>query len=182
MTKKKPLLYMHGVAAEFEDANALKGAAQKARDAGYREIEAYSPYYVEGLAEKLGHRANLLPFIVLIFMLIGAFVAFYLQYWTDVVDYPINVGGRPYFSAPAFMVVTFEMAILFGGLAAFGYFLFRTALPLPYHPVFNTPNIELASSNRFFLVIRTTDRQFQLQRVKGFLQSLEPTSVEEVLS
>jgi hypothetical protein len=182
MTKKKPLLYMHGVAAEFEDAEELKDAAQQARDAGYREIEAYSPYYVEGLADILGHKANILPFVVLIMMLLGAFIGFYMQFWTDVVDYPINVGGRPYFSWQAFFAVTFEMAVLFGGLAAFGYFLFRTALPLPYHPVFNTPNIELASSKRFFLCIRTTDRQFQLQRTKGFLQSLEPTSVSEVLS
>lgn len=181
-TKQKPLLYMHGVAAEFEDAESLKDAARKARDAGYREIEAYSPYWVEGLADILDKKVVLLPYIVLIFFLVGAAVGFYLQYWTDVVDYPINVAGRPYNSWQAFMIITFELGVLFAGLSALGYFLLKTALPQPYHPIFNTPNIELVSRNRFMLCIRVTDRQFQLQRTKQFLQQLEPLSVNEVLS
>lgn len=177
---KKNQSCMYGLAAEFEDSASLKEAAQKARDAGFKDVEAYTPYWVDGLAEIVGSKASVLPYIVVAALFTGAFLGFMLQYTTDVIDYPINVGGRPFNSWPAFMLVTFEVGILFAALSSLFWLLARTGLPLPYHPIFNTPNIEMASRSSFFLCIPVTDRQFNLQRTKEFLESLGPVAVSEV--
>jgi len=172
---------MFGLAAEFEDDRQLLKAVRQARAAGYEDINAYTPYYVEGLTEAMGKKqSNINYFLVLIGLAVGALLGFWLQYWTDVINYPINVGGRPFNSWPAFLIITFEAAILFAALTAVAVLFLRSGLPLPYHPIFNAPNIELASSERFFLVVRVQDRNFQLRQTREFLQSLDPVSVSEV--
>lgn len=171
---------LFGVAAEFENGEALLDAAQAARDAGYENMRAYSPYRVEGLAQILRQANNNLPWIVFAGFLLGGFLGFTMQYVTDVSVYPINIGGRPFNSWQAFMIITFESAIL--GAALFnllGLFL-GANLPLPYHPIFNTPNIELASRNRFFLCITVYDEQFDRTNSAEFLQGLGALNVSEV--
>lgn len=171
---------LFGIAAEFEDAEALLGAAKAARDAGYQKMRAYSPYRVEGLAQILRQDTNYLPWIVFAGFLLGGFLGFTMQYVTDVTVYPINVGGRPFNSWQAFLIITFESAILGAALFNLTALFLRSNLPLPYHPIFNTPNIELASRNRFFLCVTVYDEQFDRAETAAFLQGLEALNVSEV--
>jgi len=178
-TKSTPLF---GVMAEFEDGESLLEAAEKTRQAGYTRIQAYSPYRVEGLAKVLGQDGNILPWFVLAALIVGGVLAYYMQYVTDVVVYPINIGGRPDEAWQAFSIIVFEAGILFAGLTILGFMFLRSNLPLPYHPAFNAPNFEQASQTRFFICIEVTDPQFDLDETTSFLQSLDSLSVNEVES
>jgi len=171
---------MHGLVAEFTDGEELVKAAGEARAAGYTKVSAYSPYYVHGLSEALEEEDNPVPYLVVMALFIGALIGFGLQFYTSTVSYPFNIGGRPLVSWPSFMPITFELGILFAALTAVGFLFIRIGLPLPYHPIFNAPNIETASSNGFFLCIETGDRNFHLQDTRQFLQGLEPVAVSEV--
>ncbi len=171
---------MHGIAAEFDDAEGILNAARAAKAAGYKDIKAYTPLYVEGLNEIIDDSPNIFPWLVVGGLFAGAVFGMAFQYFASVEGYPINVGGRPLFSWPAFIPVSFELAILFAALALVGGYFVRIGLPLPYHPIFNTPNIELASRSRFFLCIETRDKQFHLQNTRAFLEGLEPLNVSEV--
>lgn len=170
----------YGVLGEFETADELVAAARRAWAAGYRHLNAYSPFPVEGLPHMLGYRAAILPLLGLAGVLVGAGLMYGLQYWMNVVDYPINVGGRPYHSWPAFIPLTFELIILVAGFAAVLGMLGLNGLPQPYHPVFNVPGFELASSSRFFLVIEAADLNFDRERTREFLESLEPEEVSDI--
>jgi hypothetical protein len=174
----KPTLY--GLMAEFTSPEALLAAARRAYAEGYRRMDAYSPFPVEGLAEAIGFRKNLLPLIVLIGGFIGAAGGFYLQYWISVVDYPLNIGGRPLNSWPAFIPVTFELTILSAALSAVLGLLALNGLPMPYHPVFNVERFELASRNRFFLCIEARDPKFDREATRRFLEGASPQGVYEV--
>lgn len=160
---------LFGIIAEFREPKALVAATEKAAEAGYTAMDAYTPFPVHGMSEALGLKRNLLPYIVLLGAILGGVGGYYLQYWTAAVDYVLNVGGRPPHSWPAFLVITFETTIL--GAAAFGVFgmLALNRLPMPYHPVFSTPNFELASRDRFFLCILGTDPLFSEAEVRAFL-------------
>jgi len=171
---------MHGVAAEFADAPSLKAAAQQARDAGYDNVDAYTPYYVEGLSEILGERPGPAPYIVLAALFVGAGFFFWFQQYLSTEAYPFIIAGRPLNSWQSFTILTFEVGILFAGVTAALTMFFRTGLPQPYHPIFNAENIDLASSSRYFLCIRTTDPQFHLQKTTDFLKEMGPLNVSEV--
>ncbi len=172
--------YLYGLVAEFGDPESLIEAAEKTRAAGYRNVRAHTPYWVKGLGDALALRSTVpLHWFVLAAMVFGGFAAYVMQYYTDVVSYPLNVGGRPLNSVPAFIVICFELAILFGAFAAAGGLLAANGLPLPYHPIFNAPNFELVSGERFYLCIETTDEQFDLPGTTAFLHSLNPKSVSE---
>lgn len=181
MTDDTAKLCMFGLVAEFEDADSLKAAAQSASDAGYTKMSAYAPFYVEGLDEIVrGKRNSTLPWLLLGGLILGAAFGFMLQFYASTVGYDINVGGRALGSWQAFIPITFETAILGAALALVtGYFL-NIGLPLPYHPIFNAENIDLASRSRFFLCIETKDNRFHLVQTNEFLQSLEPVNVSEV--
>ena len=176
--KRKPSLY--GLVAVFEQPGQLIAAAERARAEGYRRMDAYTPFPVHGLPEALGHRGVRLPWIVLIGGIIGAVLGYLMQYYAAAIDYPLNIGGRPYHSWPAFIPVTFEMTILFAALAAVLGMLALNGLPEPYHPLFNVPSFELASRTHFFLCIEATDPKFDLQQTKHFLERLEPIEISEV--
>jgi Protein of unknown function (DUF3341) len=176
--KEPPLLY--GVMAEFENPEMLRAGAERAHAAGYRRMDAYSPFPIEGLAEVIGFKRTQLPLIVLIGGILGGIGGFTLQYWTSVIDYPLIVGGKPYNSWPAFIPVTFETTILGAALAAVLGMLGLNGLPMPYHPVFNVERFALASRDRFFLCIEATDPKFDAEETGKFLRSLNPAAVYEV--
>lgn len=173
---------MYGVMAEFDDPNAVVAAARKTYAAGYRRINAYSPYPVEELSEAIGFHKNMVPRTVFICGLLGCIGGFALQFWTNAVTYPLNVGGRPLVSWPAMIPVAFECTIL---LAAFGAFLgniLMNRLPQPYHPVFNVPGFARASVDRFFLCIKSDDPKFNDAEARAFLASLGAKEVSDVES
>ena len=172
---------IHGLMAEFDDANALVLAAASAHDAGYRRMDAYSPFPIEELHDALGSHRSRLPLIVLIGGLVGCVAGFLLQYWASAIAYPINVGGRPFNSWPAFIPVTFECTILGAALSAVLGMLALNGLPMPYHPVFNVPRFALASRNRFFLCIESRDPKFDVEATRQFLESLAPREVSAVV-
>ena len=160
---------LYGVMAEFKTAEQVLAATKKAWQAGYREMDAYSPYPVEGLAELLGQKRTRIPFVVLVGGLVGASVGFLMQYWSMAVDYRFNVGGRPHNSWPVFIPITFEVLILVASFAAFLGMLFLNGLPRPHHPIFNVPSFARASQDRFFLCIEATDPKFNREEITGFL-------------
>ena len=171
---------IYGLMAEFEEPEQLLAAARRAGETGYRRVQAYSPYAVEGLAEALKQNHTRLPMIVLCGGATGGIGGYALQLWTMASDYPLNVGGRPLHSWPAFIPVTFETTILGAALAAVLGMLWLNGLPEPYHPVFNLPNFKLASRNRFFLCIRSNDPLFEPAGARQFLEDLKPIRVDEV--
>jgi hypothetical protein len=165
---------VHGLLAEFWTPEEILKATRVARQAGYQDVDAYTPYTVEGLAEELGMRRSRIPSLVLIGGLVGAGVGFFMQYYTMAVDYPYNSGGRPYNSWPAFIPVTFEMLILVASLAAFLGMLLINGLPHPNHPLFNVAEFARASQDRYFLCIEASDENFDLHETAQFLGTLEP--------
>jgi ActD protein len=169
-----------GLMAEFEGPTEVVEAARKVHEAGYRKIDAYTPYPIEELAEALGHHHSWLPLLVLAGGITGCIAGYLLQYWSATIAYPLNIGGRPIHSWPAFIVPTFETTILFAaGTAVLG-MLALNGLPEPYHPVFNVPQFARASKDRFFLVIKSRDPKFDQDRTWSYLLSLGPRSVSEV--
>src|ERR1022692_964964 len=173
---------MYGMMVEFDSASDLVAAADRTREAGYKKIDAYSPFPVEGLAEAIGFHHDLVPLITLIGGLLGGSGGFLMQYWMSVVSYPTNIGGKPYNSWPAFIVITFEMTILFAAVSAVLGMLALNGLPLPYHPVFNVPRFALASKDRFFLIVFSSDPKYDPAGTRGFLEGLAPRSISEVPS
>jgi len=171
---------VYGLMAEFETPTEVLVAAKKAYAEGYRSMDAYSPQPVHGLAEAIGFKKNRVALICLVGGLLGLASAYVLQAWINLIAYPENIGGRPYHSWPAFIIVTFELTILFGGLsAAIGMFAMN-GLPMPYHPVFNVPQFASATRDRFFLCIEAVDPKFDMAGTRSFLESLAPASVAEV--
>ena len=175
-------LPIYGLMAEFDSPETLLTAARRAFTAGFRRMDAYSPFPVDGLAEAIGFPHTRVPLIVLIGGLIGCLGGFYLQYWVAVIDYPINIGGRPFNSWPSFVPVTFELTILIAALSAFFGVLALNRLPMPYHPVFNVERFELASRNRFFLCIEASDSKFDLDHTRRFLDEIGSLGTYEVES
>jgi len=171
---------VYGLMAEFDDPTTLVAATDRAHHQGYRRMDAYSPFPIEELHDAIGSPPSRLPLIVLIGGLLGCIGGYVLQYWVSVVAYPVNVGGKPFHSWPAFIPVTFECTILAAALAAVLGMLALNGLPMPYHPVFNVPRFALASRNRFFLVIEAADTKFELEETRRFLETLDPREVSTV--
>jgi hypothetical protein len=171
---------IYGLLAEFGDAESLRSAAAVARAAGYRRVDAFTPMPVEGLAEALGKTYTRIPTITFVGGLVGAISGYALQYYVSVIAYPLNVGGRPLHSWPAFIPVTFEMTVLCAALAAVLGMLALNGLPRPHHPLFNVDAFKLASRDRFFLAIEARDAAFDLEETRHFLHNLSPRQVWEV--
>ena len=176
--RTKPPLY--GIMGEFSSPSELVAAARRTYEAGYRRINGYSPYPIEELSEAIGFTHTSLPLIVFIGGVIGGLSGFFMQYWIEVINYPLNVGGKPYNSWPAFIPITFEMTVLFAAFAAVLGMLALNKLPQPYHPVFNAPNFALATRDRFFLAIEANDPKFNHAEVVELLKSLDALEVNDV--
>jgi hypothetical protein len=171
---------LYGVIAEFENPTDLVAAARRVYSLGYRRINGYSPYPIEELSEAIGFTHTSLPLIVFIGGVLGGLTGFFMQYWIEVINYPLNVGGKPYNRWPAFIPITFEMTVLFAAFSAVLGMLVLNKLPQPYHPVFNAPNFALATRDRFFLAIEANDPKFNHAEVVELLKSLDALEVNDV--
>ena len=171
---------IYGILAEFDSSTDLVYAAKAAYAAGYRKMDAYSPFPIEEASEAIGFHKSRVPLIVLLGGLLGGLSGFGLQYWINVISYPLNIGGKPYDSWPAFIVPTFEMTILFAGLSGvFGMFALN-GLPMPYHPLFNVDRFSAVTRDKFFLCVEAADPKFDLVDTQRFMESLKPLSISEV--
>ena len=176
----KPLTGLYGVIGEFSDAQSLLDAANAAREAGYTETDAFSPFPIHGLAEAVGFHKTRLSTIVLGMGLLGGLGGFFMQWYANVIQYPINIGGKPYNSWPAFIPITFECAILLAAFGAVFGMLALNGLPMPYHPVFNVRRFDQASRDKFFLVIQARDPKFNLDEVRDFFDKHNPREIVDV--
>ena len=164
----------YGLVAEYAEPEDVLAAANAAREAGYRKIDAYTPFPVEGLDEALGASPTRLGWVVLFMGIIGAAAGFFMQWYANVHFYPLNIGGKPLNSWPNFIVISYEFTILFAAFSA-GIFMFaRNGLPQLHHPIFNAPNFERATRDRFFLCVEASDSNFDFDRTRAFLEELTP--------
>jgi len=170
----------YGLLAEFDSPQTLLDAAHAARHAGYTKTDAFSPMPIHGLAEALGFEESIIPKVVLGGGITGLIAGYSLEYWTQVIAYPLNIGGRPLHSWVAYIPPAYETTILFAALSCFGCLLFLCGFPRPYHPVFNAPRFSMATSDRFFLLVKTNDPKFSLEGTQAFLHGLRATEVVSV--
>jgi Alternative complex III, ActD subunit len=180
MTTRATAPGVYGLLAEFDKPEDVVAATRDAYAAGYRFMEAYTPFPVEGLAEALGFHRNGIARIVLLGGLLGGLGGFFMLWYSSVIHFPLDVGGRPYNSWPAFMPITFELTILVAALSAVLGMLGLNGLPRPHHPVFNVPDFALASRNRFFLCLQARDPLFDVDRSRGFLEERAPRTISIV--
>lgn len=171
---------LYGLVARFRRADTLVAAAQRVREAGYQRIDAHTPFPVEGLSEAMDLRKSPVALLTLIGGVLGAAGAFFMQWYSAVIDYPWNIAGKPYNSWPSFIPITFELGILGAALFIFLAMFALNRFPRPYHPVFNTPAFRRASRDRFFLSIEAADPKFDPRETRRLLESLGPESVHEV--
>lgn len=178
--KQTPGSPIYGLMAEFNTPGELMSAAKATYAAGYRQMDAYTPYPIEELADVIGFPKTSVPLVVLAGGLLGGASAFGLQYWINTISYPLNIAGRPYNSWPSFVIVCFELTILFASLAGmFGMFALN-GLPMPYHPVFNVDRFSAVTRDKFFICIEAADPMFSLQDTRRLLESFHPESISEV--
>jgi hypothetical protein len=170
----------YAMVAEFDSAESILEAAEKARLAGYKKMDAYTPYPVHGLSDAIGFRDAKIVFMIFIGGLCGVAFGFTLLWYTATIDMPLNVGGKPFNSLPSFMPISFECTVLFSALTAVFGMLALNKLPKPYHSIFNTPGFERASQDRFFLAIESEDPAFDTKTTREFLTTLDPIAVSEV--
>lgn len=179
MTNENQNLY--GLLAKFDTQEQLIAATNRAYEAGYRKFDAYTPYPVEGLNRAMRLKSSPIPLIILGGALTGGLAGFLMQAFATVIDYPYNIGGRPAFSWPAYIPITFETTILFGAMAGVLALFFFTRFPQPYHPVFRSEDFQAhASQDAFYLGIEASDPKFDLERTRGFLQELGSIQVSEL--
>lgn len=171
---------LYGVMAEFDTPAQIIAAARAAREAGYTKIDAYSPFPIHEMDAALGIKKTILPLLIFGAGLAGCLGGFLLQYWTMGIDYPINVGGRPYLSLPAFIPIMFECTVLAASFMAVVGMIALNGLPQPYHPVFNVPRFELASREKFFLAIEASDPKYKHDETTQLLRDLDAREVFDV--
>ncbi|HUE87521.1 MAG TPA: DUF3341 domain-containing protein [Vicinamibacterales bacterium] len=180
MHVSEPTNPTYGVMAEFDSAQAIVDAARRAIGEGFTKVEAYTPVPIEELNDIIHKKRTILPKISLFGGLAGLATGFALQYWASVIEYPMNVGGRPYASWTSFVIPSYELTILFSALATAGGMIALNGLPQPYHPVFNAPRFSLATSDKFFLVIEAADARYDSHHTSRFLQDIGAKGVYDV--
>jgi hypothetical protein len=179
MHEPTPETVIFGLMAEFDRPERLIDGVRQAQAAGFTGIDAYSPFPIAGLADALGFRDQRVPWLTFFGGLCGAAVGYGMQAYTNL-DFPIAVGGRPLIATPAFMLITFELAVLFAVLFSIGGMLALNHLPRLHHPVFDVETFHLASSGKFFLVIFANDAKFDRDDTRQFLEGLAPVRVDAV--
>jgi hypothetical protein len=171
---------LYGLMAEFDTATELVDAARAVREAGYLKTDAFSPFPIHEMDAALGIKRSILPVLVFFGGLTGTLLGVALQVFVHYIDYPLNIGGRPFLSWIAFVPPAYELTILLAGFTAVFGMLFLNGLPRPYHPVFNVPRFALASREKFFLLIEAADPKYDYEQTRSFLESLNPQEVFDV--
>jgi hypothetical protein len=171
---------IYGVMAEFDTATDLVDAANKLRLAGYTKTDAFSPFPLHEIDEALGIKRSILPLLVFGGGITGLLSGIGLQVFVHYIDYPLNIGGRPYLSWVSFVPPSYELTILLAGFTAVFGMLFLNGLPSPYHPVFNVPRFALATREKFFLIIESKDPIYEYNDARKFMESLKPQEVFDV--
>jgi Alternative complex III, ActD subunit len=171
---------LYGIMAEFAGSEALLNAARRAREHGYSKMDAFTPFPIDGLAETLGQKKSRIPFFVLLAGIGGGLGGYLMEWYAMAIDYPLNIGGRPLNSWPMYIPITFELTVLSGAVTALVAMLALNRLPEPYHPVFNAPGFDRASTDRFFLCIEAMDPKFHRDATRHFLETLKPQRISEV--
>jgi len=170
----------YGMVAEFDSPEKLMDAAEAAKEAGYRVMDAYTPFPIHGMSEAIGFKDTKVPWTVFLCGISGTFLGYSMEWYTSVIDYPLNVGGKPLNALPAFIPVAYESTILLASFGAFFGMLIYNRLPQPYHPIFNTPNFQRASQDRFFLGIEVKDPKYDRNATRTFLEAQGALNVSEV--
>jgi Protein of unknown function (DUF3341) len=171
---------LYGVMAEFKTADELIAASKAAADAGYTRMDGYSPYALGEVADHLGFPRSEIGAVMFIGGVCGATFGFLMQTWISVIDYPLSIGGKPFWSWPQFIPITWALLVLTASMSGVFGLLVLCGLPQPYHPVFNVDRFRRASKDRFFLCIEAADPKFDPAAVKAFLTTLKPDDVAEV--
>ena len=171
---------LYGLVAEFETPEEIVAATKAVRKAGHTRIEAYTPFEVAGLDAEVGHEPTKLGFVTLLAGIVGAITGFGMQWYANVIFYPLNIGGRPLNSWPNFIIITFEITVLFAAFSSVIYMFLRNGLPRAYHPIFSTPGFENATRDRFFLCVEAADARFDLAETRALLERQNPLNVSEV--
>jgi len=172
--------FLYGISAEFTEAEHVVTAARRAYEAGHRRMDAYTPFPIEGLSEALGHHDHHVPWIMLVGGIAGCVGGFAFLSWAMGIDYPLNIGGRPLFSWPSWIPITFELTVLLSALSGIVGMFWLNGLPQPYHPMFDAPEFEKATSSRFFLCIEAEDPRFDREKTRQFMETLGAERVAEV--
>ncbi|MCP4800390.1 MAG: DUF3341 domain-containing protein, partial [bacterium] len=170
----------YGLLAEFETPHKLVDAVEKVRDQGFSKWDVHTPFPIHGMDGAMGIRGSRLPFIVLIGGLTGLVLATFMQWWTNAVDYPFIISGKPLFGLPAAFPVMFELTILLSAFATFFGMWGLNKLPKWHNPLFNNDRFRRATQDRFFIAIEADDPKFNLEKTREMLVSLGSTAVEEV--
>jgi hypothetical protein len=171
---------LYGIMAEFDTATELVDAARQVRDAGYTKTDAFSPFPLHEIDEALGIKRSVLPYLIFCGGITGLLTGLGLQYFVHVLEWPIIVGGRPHFSLPSFIPPAYELTILFAAFVAVFGMLFLNGLPSPYHPVFNVPRFALATREKFFLIIESEDPEYDYEKTRNFMETLDAQEVFDV--
>jgi hypothetical protein len=171
---------IYGILAEFDTPTQLVDAARQVRDEGYTKTDAFSPFPLHEIDEALGIKRSILPYLVFCGAVTGLLTGIGLQVFVHYIDYPLNIGGRPYISIPSFVPPSYELTILFAGFTAVFGMLFLNGLPRPYHPVFNVERFALATREKFFLIIEAEDPKFDYEETRSFMESLDAQEVFDV--
>jgi hypothetical protein len=179
MREPRPDSEIFGLMAEFDSPERLVESVRRARRSGFRALDAYSPFPVEGMTEAIGFGENIVPWLTLAGGLVGAGSAYGLQLWTNYA-YQIEIGGRPVYAWQSFMLITFELTVLFAVLFAIFGMLLLNRLPRLHHPVFDVPEFHLASADKFFLVLFSNDERFHPHRTRRFLEGLDPVRIDVI--
>ena len=171
-----------GVLAEYSTTHGIFHACEQVRDAGFKRFDSYTPFPVHNLDKAMGLGPSYLPWLVLCAGITGASLAMLFMVWTAAYDYPLNIGGKPLFSIPAFIPVTFEVTILFSGLTSvFGMFLLNR-MPTYNHPLFAIEKFAQVTDDKFFIMIESSDAKYDSVRVSDFLRSTGALSTTVVTS
>lgn len=171
---------LYGLLAEFDTTTEVVHAAERVRDAGFTKTDAFSPFPIHEMDEALGIKRTILPYLAFAGGITGLCLGVGLQVFIHYIDYPLNIGGRPYISVPSFVPPAYELTILLAGITSVFGMLFLNGLPRPYHPVFNVPRFALATREKFFLLIESADPKFDYDETKAFMESLAPQEVFDV--
>ena len=169
-----------GVVGEFDSPDKLLAAANKALDGGYSSMDAFSPFPIHGLADAIGFQEGRVRWIIFVAGAAGAIGGMGLQWWVATQAYPLNVGGRPLFSWPSFIPPAFETTILFAAFGAVLGMIGLNRLPQPHHPVFDAPNFERASQDRFFLLVEAKDPMYDASAIKKLMEGADALQVTEI--